>query len=53
MKLPLIRTATTTLALAVAMSAIALAWNYVFNSVFERWEARQQRRQRPSTPFAS
>jgi uncharacterized membrane protein len=27
------------LALAVAMSAIALAWNYLFNAVFERWEA--------------
>jgi len=27
--------------LALAMSSIALAWNYVFNAVFERWEARQ------------
>jgi uncharacterized membrane protein len=27
------------LALSVAMSAIALAWNYLFNAVFERWES--------------
>ncbi|SHF45069.1 Uncharacterized membrane protein [Lampropedia hyalina DSM 16112] len=27
---------------AVAASAIAMAWNYVFNLFFERWEARQQ-----------
>jgi len=27
--------------LALAMSSIALAWNYVFNALFERWEARQ------------
>ena len=27
--------------LALAMSSIALAWNYVFNGLFERWEARQ------------
>lgn len=26
--------------LALAMSSIALAWNYVFNALFERWEAR-------------
>ena len=31
----------TTLALAVLLSAIALTWNYAFNWVFERWEARQ------------
>ena len=30
-----------TLVLAVLMSSIALAWNYVFNALFERWEARQ------------
>lgn len=30
-----------TLALAILMSTIALAWNFVFNSLFERWEARQ------------
>ena len=27
--------------LSVVMSSVALAWNYVFNSLFERWEARQ------------
>lgn len=32
---------TSTLALAVVLSSIALAWNYVFNAIFERWEARQ------------
>ena len=26
---------------AVATSAIAIVWNLVFNSLFERWEARQ------------
>ena len=31
-----------TLALAVLMSAVALGWNYVFNALFERWEARQE-----------
>lgn len=35
------RTATTSFALAAVMSTIALAWNYVFNTVFERWEARR------------
>lgn len=29
------------LGLAVVMSTIALAWNYVFNALFERWESRQ------------
>ena len=29
------------LGLSVTMSSIALAWNYVFNALFERWEARQ------------
>ena len=29
------------LALSVLLSSIALAWNYVFNALFERWEARQ------------
>ncbi|MCD0416735.1 PACE efflux transporter [Rubrivivax sp. JA1024] len=29
------------LALALLMSAIALGWNYVFNALFEAWEARQ------------
>lgn len=32
-----------TLALSVTMSAVALAWNYVFNTLFERWESRQRR----------
>ncbi len=35
-----------TLALAVVMSSIALAWSYVFNGLFERWEARQSRKGR-------
>jgi uncharacterized membrane protein len=30
-----------TLALAVLLSTIALCWNYLFNGLFERWEARQ------------
>lgn len=38
-----------TLVLAVAMSLIALAWSYVFNGLFERWEARQSRRGRSWT----
>lgn len=29
------------LVLAVILSSVALAWNYVFNQIFERWEARQ------------
>ena len=29
------------LMLSVLMSSIALTWNYLFNLVFERWEARQ------------
>ena len=29
------------LGLAVVISSVALAWNYVFNAIFERWEARQ------------
>ncbi|WP_372660055.1 PACE efflux transporter [Hydrogenophaga sp.] len=29
------------LALSAVMSGIALAWNYGFNVVFERWESRQ------------
>ena len=31
---------------AVASSAIAVAWNYVYNSLFEAWEARQSRKGR-------
>lgn len=30
-----------TTTLAVLMSTVALAWNCVFNGMFERWEARQ------------
>ena len=30
-----------TLPLAALMSAIALGWNYVFNALFEAWEAHQ------------
>lgn len=32
---------TSTFGLAVVLSTIALAWNYIFNWVFERWESRQ------------
>ncbi len=35
-----------TLVLAVVMSSIALGWSYVFNGLFERWEARQSRKGR-------
>ena len=28
------------------LSSIALAWNYLFNAIFERWESRQTRRGR-------
>jgi uncharacterized membrane protein len=31
---------------AVAASAIAVVWNLVFNTLFERWEARQAKRGR-------
>jgi uncharacterized membrane protein len=31
---------------AVASSAIAIVWNFVFNSAFEAWEARQATRGR-------
>jgi len=30
-----------TIGLAIVLSSIALAWNYVFNTLFERWESRQ------------
>jgi uncharacterized membrane protein len=33
--------ASSTFGLAVLLSTIALCWNYVFNALFERWEARQ------------
>jgi uncharacterized membrane protein len=32
---------TSTLGLAALLSTIALAWNYAFNWIFERWESRQ------------
>ena len=35
-----------TLLLAFVMSTVALAWNYVFNALFERWESRQRVRGR-------
>lgn len=35
-----------TIALAFVLSSIALAWNYVFNAIFERWESRQSVRGR-------
>jgi uncharacterized membrane protein len=35
-----------TLGLAVVLSSIALAWNYLFNAMFERWESRQSVRGR-------
>jgi uncharacterized membrane protein len=30
-----------TFGLAFVLSSVALAWNYVFNALFERWESRQ------------
>jgi uncharacterized membrane protein len=35
-----------TLGLAFVLSSIALAWNYIFNALFERWESRQSVRGR-------
>ncbi len=35
------KAASSTFVLAVILSAIALAWNYLFNAAFERWEFRQ------------
>ena len=37
---------TSTFGLAVVLSIMALTWNYVFNWIFERWEARQSVRGR-------
>jgi uncharacterized membrane protein len=34
------------LGLAALLSTIALIWNYVFNGLFEAWEARQASRER-------
>ncbi len=36
----------TSVGLAVFMSTVALAWNYIFNGWFERWEASQPARSR-------
>lgn len=30
-----------TIGLAIVLSSIALGWNFVFNTLFERWESRQ------------
>jgi len=35
------RSGWSTIALTLLMSTIALGWNYVFNSFFEHWEAKQ------------
>lgn len=40
------RPATSSLSLALLMSAVALGWSYLFNGLFERWEARQTRKGR-------
>lgn len=40
---------TSALGLAFVLSSIALSWNYVFNTLFERWEARQAVRGRSFT----
>lgn len=37
------------LGLAMVISSIALTWNYLFNTLFERWEARQSVRGRSLT----
>jgi uncharacterized membrane protein len=37
------------LGLACVLSSIALGWNYVFNTIFERWESRQSTRGRSPT----
>ena len=33
--------------LGVAISLIAVSWNYLFNTLFEYWEARQDQKGRP------
>lgn len=38
--------AASTFSLAFVLSSIALIWNYVFNSLFEKWEAKQSVRGR-------
>ena len=37
---------TSSIGLAFVLSSIALGWNYVLNTIFERWEARQSVRGR-------
>lgn len=37
---------TTALSLAVLMSAVALVWSFLFNTLFERWEAGRARKGR-------
>ena len=34
------------ISLSILAASLALAWSFVFNSLFERWEARQSRRGR-------
>lgn len=41
MALVFVEPVASTLALAVLLSTVALGWNYVFNLLFERWEAHQ------------
>jgi uncharacterized membrane protein len=38
-----------TIVLAIIFSSIALTWNYIYNSLFERWESRQTVRGRSFT----
>lgn len=38
--------ATSAIGLAIVLSSIALGWNYVFNTIFERWESRQSKKGR-------
>lgn len=40
---------TSAIGLAVVLSSIALAWNYLFNTIFEYWESRQSVRGRTFT----
>ncbi len=40
---------TSAIGLAFVLSSIALGWNYVFNTLYERWESRQFERGRSLT----
>lgn len=40
------RSIVSTLTLAIVMSAVALVWNWVFNWLYESWEARQVKKGR-------